>query len=76
MREGWIQKPSIVGHYQPVSETSCFRWRADDGPTLNAGLVAFMTFQEIRTRITKKLYTFVTFQVGADPLSPLLGIRA
>ena len=28
-----------AGHHRPASETA-FRWRADDGRTLNAGLVA------------------------------------
>ena len=30
-----------AGHHRPASETPlmAFRWRADDGPTLNAGLV-------------------------------------
>ena len=37
-----IQIPLKVGHHRPVSETpfKCVCWRADDGPTLNAGLVA------------------------------------
>ena len=48
-----------------------FRWQADDGPTLNAALVA-SDFQGIRTSIAKKPYIFVIFQgVGPDPLSPL-----
>ena len=46
-----------------------FRWQADDGPTLNAGLVAF-DFKEIRTSIAKEPYVFVIFQGGPDPLSP------
>ena len=37
------------GHYQPTSDVSLasetFRWRADDGPTLNAGFVALRTFR-------------------------------
>ena len=45
-----------------------FRWRADDGPTLNAGLVAAI-FQEIRTCIARKPCIFVIFQEGPDPLS-------
>ena len=47
-----------------------FRWRADDGSTLNAGLVAFQGFW---TSIAKKPYIFVIFQRGGgpDPLSPL-----
>ena len=47
-----------------------FCWHADDGPTLNAGLVAAI-FQGIRTCIARKPYIFVIFQRGApDPLSP------
>ena len=44
-----------------------FRWRADDGPTLNAGLVAVI-FQGIRTNIIKKHYTFVIFHVNCFSL--------
>ena len=36
-----------------------FRWRADDCPTLNAGLVALWFF-----RITRKPYEFVIFSEG------------
>ena len=47
-----------------------FCWQADDGPTLNTGLV----FQGIRTSIAKKPYIFVIFQGGGggglDPMSP------
>ena len=43
-----------------------FRWRADNGPTLNAGLI----LQGICTSIAKKPYSFVSFQGGPDPLSP------
>ena len=38
-----IQIPLLAGHQRPTSETPfkmAFRWRADDGPTLNAGFVA------------------------------------
>ena len=43
-----------------------FRWRADAGPILNAGLVAFSIFHGIRTSIAiaKKPYIFVIFQGG------------
>ena len=34
---------------------------ADDGPTLNSGLLAFEIFQAIRTSIAKKLHIFVIF---------------
>ena len=46
-----------------------FRWRADDGPTLNAGLAAFVIFQGIRTSIAKKPYVCY-FSGGRDPLPP------
>ena len=51
-----------------------FRWRADDGPTLNAGLF----FQGIRTNIAKKPYFFFIFFFGLfkgvrTPLSPPSG---
>ena len=39
----WIQMPLKPGHHRPASKKAiqmAFRWRADDGPTLNAGLVA------------------------------------
>ena len=45
-----------------------FRWRADDGPTLNASLVALC--QGIRTSIAQKPYIFVIFQGGPDPRVP------
>ena len=51
-----------------------FHWRADDAPTLNAGLVAAI-FQGIRNCIARKPYIFVIFHGGGgggpDPLSPL-----
>ena len=37
-----------------------FSWRADDGPTLNAGLVALLFFS-----IANKPYILVNFQGGA-----------
>ena len=43
-----------------------FWWRADDGPTLNVGLVA-ATFQGIQTCIARKPYIFVIFQRGSGP---------
>ena len=49
-----------------------FRWRADEGPTLNAGLIgSFVIGQGIRTTIAKKSYIFVIFRVGPDPFPPL-----
>ena len=46
-----------------------FRWHADDGPTLNAGLVAVI-FQGTWTCIARKPYIFGIFQGGRDLLSP------
>ena len=43
--------------------------RADDGPTVIAGLVAAI-FQGIRTCIARKPYIFVIFQGSPDPLPP------
>ena len=43
MSGGRIKIPLLAGHYRLASETPLkwrFLWRADDGPTLNAGLVA------------------------------------
>ena len=42
---------------------------ADDGPTLNAGLVAVI-FQGIRTCIARKPYIFVIFQGVRTPCPP------
>ena len=39
MRGGRIQIPLLAGHHCSASETPVKRW-ADDGPKLNAGLVA------------------------------------
>ena len=46
-----------------------FRWRANDGPTLNTGYGGFVIFQGIWTSIAKEPYSFVIFQGGPDPLS-------
>ena len=48
-----------------------FRWRADDGPTLNAGLVASI-FQGMAC-IACKPYIFVIFQGGVRTPSPPSG---
>ena len=52
-----------------------FRWRADDGPTLNAGLVA-LWFSGDPGQYYKEALYFVIFRGGGggggpDPLSPL-----
>ena len=39
MRGGRVQIPLIAGN-QRNAILMAFRWRADDGPTVNAGLVA------------------------------------
>ena len=43
-----------------------FRWHADDGPTLNAGLVAAI-FQGSGSVLLESPYIFVIFQGGPDP---------
>ena len=36
-----IQMPINAGHHGPPAKRKCLiRWRVDDGPTLNSGLVA------------------------------------
>ena len=47
-----------------------FCWRADGGPTLNAGLVAFVGLQGIRTSIAKKPYIFVILEGVQTPCPP------
>ena len=47
-----------------------FRWRADDGPTLSAGLVVW-----IRSSIAKKSYIFVIFQGGGGSPTPCPTLR-
>ena len=48
-----------------------FRWRADDGPTLNAGLEALCFFQGIRTSIAKNnLFFQVVIFRGSEPPAP------
>ena len=44
-----------------------FRWRADDGHTLNAGFVTLWFFHVIRNSIAKKPYIIVIFQWGSGP---------
>ena len=54
----------LGSRHQPASKTPfkwCFAgWRVDDGPTLNADLVAVI-FEGIRTSIAKKPYIFCDF---------------
>ena len=64
-----IYGPSSTHQRNAIEMT--FRWRADDGPTLNAGLLgSFVIFQGIRTSIANKPYIFVIFRGSPDPLSP------
>ena len=50
-----------------------FRWYADDGPTLNTGLVSFVIFQGIWTSIAGNPKFLWFFSWGSDPLSPRSG---
>ena len=54
-----INRPSSARQRNAIS--MAFRWRAYDGQTLNAGLVAVI-FYGIWTSIAKKPYIFVIFQ--------------
>ena len=47
-----------MDNHRPANETP-FRWRADDGPILNVGLVALWFFQGVRPSIAKKPYIFI-----------------
>ena len=52
----------FVGFFSWRGEIGCkYHYkRADDSPTLNAGLGSFVIFQESQTNIAKKSYTFVS----------------
>ena len=66
-------KSGPLSAHQQNAILMVFRWRANDGPTLNAGLIDVI-LQRIRTRIAKKPYIFVIFQGGGSwspPVSPL-----
>ena len=53
-----------------------FRWRANDGPILNAGLVALRFFRDPDQYCLKKLYFCDFFRGGgANPLFPPLDLR-
>ena len=53
-----------------------FRWRADDGQNLHAGLVALRLFRGIRTINYKEPYIFVIVQgMESGPLSPFMDPR-
>ena len=69
MTGGRIKIPQSAGHHRPASETS-FK-SADDGPTLNASLVA-LWFKGIQTSIAKKPYIFCDFRgCSGPPVAPL-----
>ena len=50
-----IEDPNTTKKMPSSARQRAFRWRADDGQTLNTGLVAVI-FQGIRTSIAKKPY--------------------
>ena len=52
-----IISPPAKRHHQPASK----KWRADDGPTLNAGSVALWYFRGSGPELLKKHYIFVVF---------------
>ena len=80
MREKRIQillkVSELSSAHQRNAIQMAFRWWAYNGPTWNAGLLAFFYFQGIWTSITKKPYRFVIFQVGSIPPVSPLWIRA
>ena len=47
-----------------------FRWRAENGPTLNASLVALWFSLGIQTSIAKRPYIFVIFEGVSGPPAP------
>ena len=50
---------------------SKYHWkRANNGPTLNAGLVVLRFVNGIQTSIAKERYTYVIFQVGGGGSGP------
>ena len=48
-----------------------FHWRADDDPTLNAGLVTLQFFRGSALVLLESPLFFVIIQGGPDPLYPL-----
>ena len=48
-----------------------FRWRADDGSTLNAGLVALLFFRGSGQVLLKNTIFLLFFREGLDPMSSL-----
>ena len=68
MREERIQMPLKADHHRPASET--FRWRNDDSPILNAGLVALYFFRRSGAVLLRNPVALWFFCGGLDPLSP------
>ena len=67
---------TISGTHRPAREKMTFRLHADDGPTMNAGLVVVCFFHEIRTSIAMKPNIFVFYWgVGVRITCPPLWIR-
>ena len=60
---------TISNHLQLTSKRHL---NANNGPKFNAGLVAFVIFQGIRTSIAKKPYIYVILG-GRNPFPPLSG---
>ena len=50
-----------------------FRWRADDGPTLNTGLVAYWLSRGSGPVLLRRPIYLCFFKGGPDPLSPPSG---
>ena len=74
--DGWIQIPLKSGYQWPASETPfAFRYRTDDGPTLNAGFVATLWFfRGSRTVPNGTLYLCYFSEGGGEsgpPVPPL-----
>ena len=49
-----------------------FRWQADSGPTLNAGLVALWFYMGSGPVLLRNPTFLLFFRGGSDPLSPPL----
>ena len=79
MRGGRIQIPLEAGHHWSSSKhhLMALGWHADDGPTLNAGLVAFRFSRDTDQYCLETLY-FCDVQGGGgpDPMSPPLSESA
>ena len=70
--------PLWASHHQPASETP-FRWRANDGPTINAGLVALSFFRGSGSVLLRNpifLWFFKGVRTPCPPPPPPLWIRS